>query len=131
MTARLGPQAARFIASGIAATLVHYLVLWCLLDGLGMPSAGLANGIAAIAGISASFIGSRYVVFGATQASILGQLSRFWLLYLLLALLQALWLWSWTDVAGLDYRIGFVIGALAQALCTFIGGRLWVFRHAI
>lgn len=122
-------EALRFVANGIAATAAHYLVLVLLLDGVGLRSAGVANMLAAAVGITASFLGSRHFVFRAAAGRALPQLARFWVLYLLLALLQGLILFLWTDLAGLDYRIGFLIGTAVQAAGAYLGGRSWVFRR--
>lgn len=118
----------RFAVNGVAAALVHFAVLYALLRGLDLPSAGLANLLAAIAGVSASFIGNRQLVFGETREPWQRQLLRFWALYLGLSLMHGAMLLLWSDVAGLDYRIGFLLGALLAALCTYLGGKRWVFR---
>ena len=56
-------QVARYIVNGLFATAVHYGVLTFCLTVLQLPSAGVANLIAAVFGITASFFGSRYFVF--------------------------------------------------------------------
>lgn len=118
----------RFIANGIAAAVVHFAALYVLLQVLELPSAGLANLLAAIAGVSASFVGNRHWVFAETREPWWRQLLRFWVLYLGLSLLHGTMLLVWTDLAGLDYRVGFLLGALLAALCTYLGGKRWVFR---
>jgi len=118
----------RFVLNGAFAACVHFAALVFLLSVAGLPSAGLANGIAAIAGVGASFFGNRHFVFRAQSESVWHQLGKFGLLYSLLALMHGGLLLLWTDLAGLDYRIGFLLGAAVQALCTYIGGRHWVFR---
>ena len=124
-----GAEALRFVLNGLAATAAHFLTLAFLLQVAGLPSAGLANTLAAVIGITVSFLGSRHFVVRAGQQPVLGQFARFWTLYLLLALLQGLILFLWTDLAGLDYRIGFVIGTVVQALGAYVGGRVWVFNR--
>jgi len=120
----------RFVTNGVAAAVVHFGVLYGLLQGLEMPSAGLANLLAAVAGVSASFVGNRHFVFAETREPWRRQLLRFWVLYLGLSLLHGAMLLLWTDVAGLDYRVGFLLGAMLAALCTYLGGKRWVFRPA-
>lgn len=115
--------------NGLAATAAHFLTLAFLLHVAHLPSAGIANTLAAGVGITVSFLGSRHYVFRAAQQPALGQFARFWVLYLLLALLQGLILFLWTDLAGLDYRIGFLIGTMVQALGAYVGGRSWVFSR--
>jgi putative flippase GtrA len=120
----------RFLLNGLAAAAVHFAVLTCLLKVLALPSAGLANLFAAIVGVSASFVGNRHFVFGPAEEPWKHQLMRFWVLYLGLSVLHGGLLLFWTDVAGLDYRAGFLLGALLAALCTYLGGKRWVFRPA-
>ncbi|HRQ65777.1 MAG TPA: GtrA family protein [Xanthomonadaceae bacterium] len=127
-SALLAFQPLRFVLNGLAATLVHYLVLSFFMHGIGLPSAGLANTLAAGVGIVVSFLGNRHFVFRAAAAPVGDQLIRFWTLYVLLAMLQGLLLFLWTDLGGLDYRIGFLIGVALQAVLSYLGGRHWVFR---
>jgi putative flippase GtrA len=124
----LAARPVRFVLNGLAATVVHYLVLVLCLHGLGIPSAGLSNTIASGAGIAVSFLGNRHFVFRAAAVPMRDQLVRFWALYVLLALLQGLLLFLWTDLGGFDYRIGFLIGVVLQAVLSYLGGRHWVFR---
>lgn len=121
-------QLARYAINGVVATLVHYGALSLLIEVARLPSAGLANGIAAMFGIAASFVGSRYFVFRAGHAPIVGQALRFGLLYGAIALLHAATLWLWTDVAGLDYRLGFLVATALQFACSYAGNRFLVFR---
>lgn len=125
-----GAEALRFVANGLAATAAHFLVLALLVEGVGLGSAGLANTLAAAVGITVSFLGSRHYVFRATRHAALPQLARFVALYALLALAQGLILFLWTDLAGLDYRIGFLIGTALQAAGAYLGGRFWVYSRA-
>jgi putative flippase GtrA len=124
-----GAEAVRFVLNGLAATAAHFLTLTFLLHGVQLASAGAANTLAAAVGISVSFLGSRHFVFRAASHAALPQLARFWTLYVLLALAQGLVLFLWTDLARLDYRIGFLIGTLLQALGAYLGGRHWVFSR--
>lgn len=118
----------RFLMNGVAAAGVHFLVLFACLELVGMRSAGMANLVAACAGISASFLGSRYFVFQARSEPAKIQAARFLALYGAMALMHGAVLFAWTDVAGLDYRVGFLFGTALQALCTYLGGRHWVFK---
>jgi putative flippase GtrA len=94
-----------------------------------VPSAGVANFVAAVFGITASFFGSRHFVFPGARESVWHQLARFWLLYAVLALMQAAVLFVWSDWAGLDYRVGFLIGTFLQMICSYFGGKHWVFKR--
>jgi putative flippase GtrA len=120
-------QFARYVANGTAATLVHYGVLVLLLDVAGFRSAGAANLVAAIVGITFSFMGSRYFVFDARHGEWRHQFRRFVVVYSTLALVHASVLLFWTDQFGYDFRIGFVLATGLQVMISFIANRFLVF----
>jgi len=107
---------------------VHFAVLSFNLIVLGMKSAGLATVFAAAFGLSASFLGSRYFVFRKHEEPILHQAAKFGLLYSLIACLHGAVLYGWSDVAHLDYRIGFLIATGMQMVLSFLGNKTLVFR---
>lgn len=129
MHSLLRHQPVRYVINGLVATCVSYAVLNFCLRVLHVPSAGVANFVAAIFGITASFIGSRHFVFPGAAESVWHQLARFWALYAVLAGMQAAVLFVWTDLARLDYRIGFIIGTFLQMVCSYFGGKHWVFKR--
>lgn len=118
----------RYGINGLAATAVHYGVLTFNLEAIEISSAGLANLIAAVFGIGASFLGSRYFVFATTNEPILKQAIKFSGLYGAIALLHGLVLLIWTDWYGLDYRLGFLIATVIQILLSYLGNKFLVFR---
>lgn len=118
----------RYILNGLVATAVHFGVLAFNLEILEIPSAGLSNLIAAVFGIASSFIGSRYFVFPATDASILSQAMKFSGLYGVIALLHGLVLLAWSDWFGMDYRWGFLIATCLQVSLSYIGNKYLVFK---
>ena len=120
-------QLVRYIINGMVATAVHYAMLRTGLEVVHLPSAGLANFIAALFGITVSFIGSRWFVFRQTQEPILPQASKFVALYSAIACLHAVILLVWTDVCQLDYTIGFLIGVAAQVVGSYFGNKFLVF----
>lgn len=126
MNARLA-EVLRYILNGLAATVVHYGVLTFNLAVLAIPSAGLANFLAAIVGITASFLGSRYFVFRKTREHMLRQMVKFGGLYGAIAVLHGLVLLVWTDYLGHDFRIGFVIATAMQVSLSYAGNRFLVF----
>lgn len=119
----------RFILNGLIATAVHYGVLSFNLRVLGMPSAGVANFVAAWFGIAASFVGSRYFVFRKASTPWPHQALRFLILYASIACLHGLLLFAWTDVFHLDYSIGFLIATVLQTLLSYAGNKLLVFSR--
>lgn len=134
MSAAASPSAPRaelirFIVNGLVATAVHYGVLTLNLQVLGFGSAGLANLCAAVAGITASFVGNRFYVFaGSVRQPWLPQALKFSGLYGAIAVLHGAVLWLWTDRLGLDYRLGFLIATVLQVSLSYVGNKLLVFK---
>jgi putative flippase GtrA len=124
----IGGQVLRYIVNGLVATAVHYSILRYNIEVLGVPSAGLANAIAAMFGIAVSFLGSRYFVFRASSGGIARQGVMFLLSYGLIALLHGLILYLWTDRAGLNYTLGFLVATGMQVACSFVVNKFLVFR---
>lgn len=117
----------RFVANGIAATGVHFGVLTLGMEVAKLPSAGLANFLAALFGITASFLGNRYFVFRRHSGTLLQQAWRFAALYAAIALLHAALLLLWTDSWGFDYRAGFVVATALQVALSYCGNKTLVF----
>ncbi len=124
----LAGQVFRYIVNGLVATSIHYGVLRFNIEVLDFPSAGLANGVAAVFGIAASFVGSRYFVFRGSQGRLLQQGALFLLAYGCIAVLHGLVLFVWSDVYRLDYTIGFLVATGMQVACSFLVNKFMVFR---
>jgi putative flippase GtrA len=118
----------RYGINGIVATGVHYAVLTFNLQVLAMPSAGLANLVAALFGISTSFVGSRYFVFRQTEEGFLAQAAKFGGLYGVFALVHGAVLFVWTDLMGYDYRLGFLLATAFQVAGSYLGNKFLVFK---
>jgi putative flippase GtrA len=119
---------ARFVVNGLVAAGVHFATLYFMLEMAGLRSAGLANLLAAGPGLSASFLGNRYFVFRAGTAPWGSQAARFVGLYAMTALVHGAVLLCWTDLAGLDYRVGFLLATALQVVLSYLGNRMLVFR---
>ena len=119
---------ARYIINGIIATIIHFCTLSFIIEIANMQHAGTANFIAAFFGISASFFGSRYFVFKKTDTPILTQATKFWLLYTIMAIVHGLILFIWSDLAGYDYRIGFLLSTGLQVIVSYLGNKALVFN---
>lgn len=128
MTSILSHRPIRYVINGVVATCVQFIALNACIHLLHVPSVGISNFLAAIAGITCSFFGSRHFVFPGSTESVWHQLARFWVLYAALALMQGTVLFLWSDVAHLDYRAGFLIGTFIQMVCSYFGGKHWVFK---
>lgn len=120
-------QFTRFVINGLAATGVHFAVLTYNLQVLNMTSAAWANMVAAIFGISVSFLGSRYYVFRQTSRLWGRQLMTFLLLYGAIAILHGFVLLIWTDGMGLAYQVGFLIATVLQVIFSYFGNKFLVF----
>ena len=127
-SSRAQSEVIRYITNGLVATSIHFGVLTFNIQVVGMKSAGVANLVAAVFGITASFLGGRYFVFRKRQDSILGQATAFLILYASIALLHGLVLYEWTDVYGFDYRIGFLVATFIQVVLSYFGNKTLVFR---
>ncbi|MEK8020014.1 MAG: GtrA family protein [Candidatus Parabeggiatoa sp.] len=123
----MSTQSWKFIANGLVATAVNYCVLAFLVDVIELSHIWMAGFVAAIAGISASFIGNRHFVFRST-APIVGELLRFKTLYAVTALFQVIFLALWSDVLALDYRLGFILVTGLSVFISYHGNRILVFR---
>lgn len=121
-------QSVRFIVNGVFATALHFGVLTFNLKILGWESAGIANLVAAVFGIVTSFLGSRYYVFRGSSESLPRQAFRFISLYFFFLMLHGALMHLWSDVYGLNYVSGFLMGTLIQMLCSFWGNKLLVFK---
>jgi putative flippase GtrA len=121
-------QAVRYLINGLAATAVHFAVLTFNLKVLGWGSAGLANVVAAVFGIAASFLGSRYFVFRHSSEPLGRQVYRFVFLYASIALLHGVLMYVWADHFHLNYMLGFVVATGMQVLCSYWGNKHMVFK---
>ena len=119
----------RYLVNGLAATAVHFVVLSFGLKVLEIGSAGLANLLAAIFGVTTSFLGNRYYVFRKWDEPIAVQATKFGTLYVLTVSLHGLVLFGWSDVWRLDYRTGFIVATALQVLLTYWGSKLLVFNR--
>jgi len=118
----------RYVVNGLFSTGVHFAVLYTCLNIVGILSAGLSNLIAALFGISVSFIGSRYFVFEHTGEKIHTQAIKFSGLYGSIALLHGLVLFVWSDMLKLDYRVGFLLATALQVSLSYVGNKFLVFK---
>lgn len=125
---RTGGEFFRFLINGVAASGVHFLVLWICFKALDIGSAGLSNFIASIVGIAASFAGNKYFVFRGHTETFAKQSGKFVILYALIALLHGGVSLVLTDIYGIDYRIGFIIALILQVTLGFVGSKLFVFN---
>ncbi len=127
-SAILNNRTFRYIVNGLVAAAAHFLVLTLNLEVFGWSSAGLANLVASMVGISVSFLGSRYFVFSESEETLTKQISRFFLLYIVIALFHGLLMHWWVDVFALNYAIGFVVTMVVQVILSYWGNKILVFK---
>jgi putative flippase GtrA len=125
----LNRESVRYVINGFIATFIHYSILNFNILVLNIESAGIANFIAAIFGITASFIGSRYFVYKNHTNTLSSQLFRFLLLYGFITILHGFVLYIWTDIYSLNYHLGFVIATLLQVSLSYVGNKVLVFKN--
>lgn len=118
----------RFVINGTFAAVVHFFVLIINIEILNFQSAGLANFIAAIFGISVSFFGNRYFVFRRNDGCLIKQSVEFLILYISVACFHGFSLYLWTDVYKFRYIYGFAIISIFAVLFSYFGNKLMVFK---
>lgn len=118
----------RFIVNGVLATLVHFGFLTLFVEINLTASAGVSNACASVFGILASYLGNRYWVFSERRAS-QNSLWKFLVVYSGMVLVHGLVLWLWTDIANLDYRLGFIVATAIHVILTYLGNFYFTFKH--
>lgn len=119
---------AKFIINGLVATGVHFSTLFVLVEVVGVPIVGLANALAAIVGITTSYLGNKFFVFGSRE-DVAKTLPRFLLLYATIAAMHGTFMLLWCDFARLDYRLGFLVATGLQFILSYAGNVRLVFRN--
>lgn len=117
----------RFVINGLVATAVHFSVLSFAIQVLHVPLAAAANFVAALIGITVSFLGNRYFVFRCHTETIITQATRFAGLYVAIACLHAAVMFLFTDWLGVDFRLGFLVATAMQVMVSYLGNRHLVF----
>jgi putative flippase GtrA len=118
----------KYIFNGFLATAIHFSVLTFNLKILHIQSAGLASFVAAFFGIVFSFIGNRYFVFKSSNLTLTYQAAKFFLLYGLIACIHGVFLFVWSDLMLLDYRLGFLAATFFQFIFSYMGNKKIVFN---
>lgn len=117
----------RYIANGLLATFIHYMILSFNLNVILMGSVGWANFIAAMVGISFSFLGSKYFVFVDRSGNFELQALKFLLLYGAMAVMHGIVLHFWSDRAHLGYTWGFLFATAIQMAMSFFFNKRFIF----
>ena len=119
-----------FIVVGLAATLVHFLMILALVDVLGWMGPTAATGIGSVIGISVSYLGNHRFVFNA-QGQHAHYALRFVFTYLVVTGIHTSLMYLFTEFWGLRYEWGFVTATVISAATTFLANRYLVFKPPI
>jgi putative flippase GtrA len=120
-----------YAVNGVAATGIHYLVLYSCIEIFNINWIGLANFCASLVGISFSFFGNRYFVFEQDNQNSISQFTKFILLYSMVALLHGSFLYVWSDMLLKDYNYGFVIAVAIQFLFGYYASKNFIFKKSM
>lgn len=114
--------------NGVFATGVHYFALFLQVERIGITSLGVANGVASVFGITASFLGNRFFVFNDADENILSHAVRFILLYTALAFFNYGFMFYFGDLQQVDYKLVFLIATVIQFVLSYFGNKILVFK---
>jgi putative flippase GtrA len=117
-----------FIINGLAATIVHLLLLIIFTEIFKIDSIVVSNAAAGLFAIMVSFFGNRRFVFKSKSTDVYSQIFKFLILYLSILTLHTLLMTFLTVNLNLDYRISFVIVSANMALASFFMNKLIVFK---
>lgn len=123
-------QILRYAANGVAATAIHYIVLYTCVEILNFRFIGLANLLASSFGILTSFFGNKHFVFKSTGGSVSPALARFIFFYAIIALIHGAILHVWSDIYRMNYNQGFVFAILIQFLLGYMASKFFVFNES-
>lgn len=126
---RLVKQSGLFLVVGIAATLVHYLIILLLVDLLGWLRPTPATVVGSVFGIATSYLGNHRLVFEAAGRH-QHYAPRFVLTYLVVMGIHAGLMFLFDEVWQLPYEWGFIVATGLSAVTTFLANRYLVFRAA-
>lgn len=119
-------QGGRFIIVGIVATVTHFLTVVCLMDGLGLGIASIANAVAVLAGSSVSYLGNYFWTFRCGGRHLI-RAGKFAIAYGTIFLFNGLAMLLVADVAGVPYLLPLSVIVAITPVLTFLLNRLWVF----
>jgi putative flippase GtrA len=122
----LGVQGVRFIVVGIAATATHVLMVVCLMEGLGLQIATVANAIALVTGSAVSYLGNYFWTFRRGGPHLV-RIARFVAAYGTVFSFNAVVMLLLADIGGISYVFPLALIVAATPIMTFLLNRFWVF----
>jgi putative flippase GtrA len=118
-----------FLLNGSFATIIHYSVLNYMVEETQLGSTGVSSLVSSIVASFASFVGNKYIVFRIHYDPAIIQATRFTALYLIMALFHGIFLHTWSDLLGWDYRYGFLLAVIVQIVGGYLGNNYFVFKR--
>ncbi len=115
-----------FLTNGIIATVTHFIILFVFVENNLFSYVSFSYFFAAIISISISFLGNKYFVFQ-NKNNFVGDLLRFFLLYIVLLILNSVIIYILCDVIDIDYKVGFTIALVFQTIFSYLGLKFFVF----
>lgn len=118
----------RYSLTGAIATAVHYVVLLCLVEALGIKP-WIATAIGALCGAGVAYMGNRHFTFSHSLLSTSNRkaLPRFLIIAALGAGLNSLILGSITTLFNWHYFAAQVIATIIVLILTYHLNRTWTF----
>ncbi len=117
----------RYLVVGVAATSLHYILLFVLVEACGLAAPTSAV-IGALGGALLAYAGNRQFTFahsaGHTQA-----LPRFLAVAATGAAVNGLIVWAGTSQFGLHYMLAQVLATMLVVVLTFQMNRAWTFKR--
>ena len=113
--------------NGLFATFIHYLFLVLFIEHFEFNYIAIANALASSLGITSSFIGNLLFVFPNTSGELKKRIFKFYLLYFLIFLTNVTFMFIWSDLANLNYHLGFLIIVALSSLITFFVNKRFIF----
>ena len=115
-----------FVLNGALSTIIHFTILFFLVELNTFEYVSISYFIAAIISIFISFLGNKYFVFQ-NKNSFVKDILRFFCLYISLLLLNSLLVYVLCDILKINYQIGFIITLIIQTVLSYLGLKILVF----
>jgi putative flippase GtrA len=121
-------HAPKFIVVGLAATLVHFLTLTCLVEIARLPWPTLASAIGSVAGIVTSYYGNYVWTFGRTEPHRVF-FGHFVAAYICTMSVNTLLLYLQINFLDFSYVLAFVVATGFSTTMNYVLTRFAVFER--
>ncbi|MES9875734.1 MAG: GtrA family protein [Candidatus Sedimenticola sp. PURPLELP] len=121
-------QGSRFAVVGLVATIAHYLTIFVVVDVLDLMKPTPATVAGGIFGITIAYIGNYKYVFCPANANHRQLITVFLMVYTVVILLHAGFMYLFTEVLSMPYEYGFIVATFFSAATSFLANRFVVFK---